>query len=125
MDKKVGERLRFLRKSKNFSQEKLAEKINLTFQQLQKYERGINRISAGNLHHLSEVLNCSVLDFYPGADEKPQVISAIDARIMQIEQDLKIAKIFTDYALTGKAPKGIRPEIMDRLEHIIELFQEA
>lgn len=52
----VGSRLREVRRSKNISQKQLAEKLNLTFQQIQKYEKGINRISVGTLFDLSSAL---------------------------------------------------------------------
>ncbi len=48
------------------SQQKLAKAIGLTFQQIQKYERGTNRMSASRLYQLADVLNISILDFYAG-----------------------------------------------------------
>jgi transcriptional regulator with XRE-family HTH domain len=59
------------------SQEKLGEKLGLTFQQIQKYEKGINRIGASRLFDLAQVLGVSVQFFYeeaPAADT-PQLIS--------------------------------------------------
>jgi transcriptional regulator with XRE-family HTH domain len=49
IDVNVGLRLRTLRKSKNMSQEELGKSLGITFQQIQKYERGVNRISASML----------------------------------------------------------------------------
>jgi transcriptional regulator with XRE-family HTH domain len=48
------------------SQTQLAEKVGLTFQAIQKYERGENRISASRLHHFAEILGVSVADFFEG-----------------------------------------------------------
>jgi len=64
MDVHVGQRLRVRRALLGLSQEKLAEAIGLTFQQIQKYERGTNRVSAGRLFELSKVLDVPVGYFF-------------------------------------------------------------
>ncbi|TAK99344.1 MAG: helix-turn-helix domain-containing protein [Rhodospirillaceae bacterium] len=64
VDVHVGSRLRLRRILLGISQERLGEAIGLTFQQVQKYERGANRIGASRLWDLSRVLNCSVSYFY-------------------------------------------------------------
>jgi transcriptional regulator with XRE-family HTH domain len=64
----VGSALRALRKARGLSQVKLAEKLNITFQQIQKYERGENRISAGKLHILAQTLGVTVADFFAGLE---------------------------------------------------------
>ncbi|MEZ5813386.1 MAG: helix-turn-helix transcriptional regulator [Alphaproteobacteria bacterium] len=64
MDIHVGQRLRVRRALLGFSQEKLAEAIGLTFQQVQKYERGTNRISAGRLFEISKILDVPVSYFF-------------------------------------------------------------
>lgn len=61
IDKHVGFMLRFRRREVGLSQEKLAEGLQVTFQQCQKYERGLNRISASRLW-----LACQALDVEPG-----------------------------------------------------------
>jgi transcriptional regulator with XRE-family HTH domain len=64
VDVHVGQRLRVRRSLLGLSQEKLAEAIGLTFQQVQKYERGMNRISAGRLYQFSKILDVPVAYFY-------------------------------------------------------------
>lgn len=64
MDVHVGQRLRVRRSLLGLSQEKLADAIGLTFQQIQKYERGTNRVSAGRLFELSKVLDVPVGYFF-------------------------------------------------------------
>ncbi|MCF8496668.1 MAG: helix-turn-helix domain-containing protein [Alphaproteobacteria bacterium] len=64
VDTHVGQRLRVRRSLLGLSQEKLAESIGLTFQQVQKYERGLNRISAGRLYNLSNILHVPVSYFF-------------------------------------------------------------
>jgi transcriptional regulator with XRE-family HTH domain len=64
VDVHVGGRLRQRRTLMGMSQEKLAEAIGLTFQQVQKYERGANRIGASRLHQLARVLEVPVSYFF-------------------------------------------------------------
>jgi len=64
IDIHVGARLRLRRTLLGLSQEKLGEAVGITFQQLQKYERGANRISASRLYHLSLVLDVPVGFFF-------------------------------------------------------------
>ena len=67
IDIHVGSRVRFRRMLLGMSQEKLGEKLGLTFQQIQKYEKGINRIGASRLFDLAQVLGVSVQFFYEEA----------------------------------------------------------
>jgi transcriptional regulator with XRE-family HTH domain len=67
IDVHVGSRVRFRRMLLGMSQEKLGQKLGLTFQQVQKYEKGINRIGASRLFDLAQVLGVSVQFFYEEA----------------------------------------------------------
>ncbi|MEM5515413.1 helix-turn-helix domain-containing protein [Henriciella sp. AS95] len=69
IDRLIGQRLRWRRKELKLTQEQLGETLGLTFQQVQKYEKGVNRISAGRLYEISSVLEIPVLYFYEGAEE--------------------------------------------------------
>ncbi|MES2905738.1 MAG: helix-turn-helix transcriptional regulator [Pseudomonadota bacterium] len=66
VDIQVGARVRMRRMLVGLSQEKLGEKIGLTFQQIQKYEKGTNRISASRMHQIADVLDVSVGYFFEG-----------------------------------------------------------
>jgi len=68
IDVQVGARVRLRRNMLGLSQEKLGEAIGLTFQQVQKYERGANRIGASRLHELSRVLDVPVSFFFDDTD---------------------------------------------------------
>lgn len=68
IDVHVGSRVRLRRNMLGLSQEKLGEAIGLTFQQVQKYERGANRIGASRLHDLSRVLDVPVAFFFDDMD---------------------------------------------------------
>lgn len=64
----VGERLRAARLTSGLSQAKLGEAMKVTFQQVQKYERGANRISASMLVRAGKALGVPVADFFPDDD---------------------------------------------------------
>jgi len=64
LDIEVGQRVRTFRLHKGLSQEKLADQLGITFQQVQKYEKGTNRIGAGRLQRIANVLGIPVSDFF-------------------------------------------------------------
>ncbi|ESQ79487.1 helix-turn-helix domain-containing protein [Asticcacaulis sp. YBE204] len=66
VDIHVGARVRMRRKFLGLSQEALADRIGLTFQQVQKYERGTNRISSSKLYEISRVLKAPVAYYFEG-----------------------------------------------------------
>lgn len=68
IDLQVGKNIRRLRKAERMSQTVLAQKIGTTFQQVQKYERGANRVSASRLYRLSVALQLPISRFYDGVD---------------------------------------------------------
>ncbi len=72
IDVHVGSRVRLRRMFIGMSQERLGEQMNLTFQQIQKYEKGTNRIGASRLFQLAEVLNVPVGFFFEGLDVPSQ-----------------------------------------------------
>ena len=67
VDIHVGSRVRLRRTMLGMSQEKLGESLGITFQQIQKYEKGSNRIGASRLQRMSEVLNVPVSFFFEDA----------------------------------------------------------
>jgi transcriptional regulator with XRE-family HTH domain len=70
VDIHVGRRIRAARLSRALSQEKLADSIGVSFQQIQKYENGANRIGTGRLHSIATVLQVPVAYFFEGLDEE-------------------------------------------------------
>lgn len=67
IDKHVGSRVRMRRMMLEMSQEKLGDALDLTFQQIQKYEKGTNRIGASRLQQISSILQVPVSFFFEGA----------------------------------------------------------
>ena len=70
-DKHVGQRVRMRRLMLGLSQTKLADALGLTFQQVQKYEKGANRISASRLQGIFQILQVPVFFFFDGAPHEP------------------------------------------------------
>ncbi len=73
IDVHVGARVRLRRNLLGMSQTQLGESLGLTFQQIQKYERGVNRVSASRLYQMSHILDVPVSFFFDGRDGEPNV----------------------------------------------------
>ena len=68
VDVEVGHRIRIERLSRGLSQTALANQLGVTFQQVQKYEKGVNRVGAGRLTKIAEVLGVPVGTFFSGKE---------------------------------------------------------
>jgi len=89
VDKFVGAQLKLLRKGAKLSQSDLAEKVGVTFQQIQKYERGTNRIGASRLWDFCKVFDVNPGHFFEGLD------AHLD-RLAQLRQEDEAASIAPD-----------------------------
>lgn len=77
-DKHVGSRVRMRRMMLSMSQEKLGDALGLTFQQVQKYEKGANRIGASRLQQISHILQVPVSFFFEGAPSLGELPGGFD-----------------------------------------------
>lgn len=66
----MGNKLRSMRIERGMSQQELGEKLGVSFQQIQKYEKGANRIDAGRLVAIASILDCNVDEFFEGLTER-------------------------------------------------------
>lgn len=94
IDKHVGQRVRQARLLVDMSQEKLGEALKLTFQQVQKYEKGANRISASKLQEISITLGKPVAWFFPDAGADLAGNSDPLKQLGQSRQGVELAKCF-------------------------------
>jgi transcriptional regulator with XRE-family HTH domain len=96
VDTYVGFRMRTLRKLRGFNQEQLAEMLGLTFQQVQKYEKGANRMGASRLHQLSVIFNVPVGYFFAGLPNNPteENIITIIANPMYTDEAIELVKYY-------------------------------
>jgi transcriptional regulator with XRE-family HTH domain len=74
VDKHVGSRVRMRRMMLSMSQEKLGKALGLTFQQVQKYEKGTNRVGASRLQQISQILQVPPAFFFEGAPSAPGLL---------------------------------------------------
>lgn len=104
MDVHVGLRLRLRRRALGVSQVRLAQAVGLTFQQIQKYELGANRISASKLYDFCRILETSVSYFYEGlpfsiaAAEEPNAYAyrSITQALLAEDDGMRMAKAFLE-----------------------------
>ena len=121
IDKHVGSRVRMRRMMLSMSQEKLGGALGLTFQQVQKYEKGTNRIGASRLQQISHILQVPVAFFFEGAPtshppldgmgEAPSPTYVSD--FLATSDGLALTKAFMEI----KEPK-LRRRIVDLVEEI-------
>ena len=113
IDRHVGLRIRMRRKELGVSQEKLAESIGLTFQQVQKYERAANRVSASKLWEMARALNTSISYFYEGLGDPTEAAGSSLPReevrdFLLTPEGIELASTFP------KIPRGrVRRRILD------------
>ena len=96
VDKIIGRNLRAFRLQKNMSQEQLAAAVKLTFQQVQKYEKGTNRISGSRMAQFCQVLNVTPNDFFkgvPGINHKAGG-GALDTSFLATKEGVAISRAF-------------------------------
>jgi transcriptional regulator with XRE-family HTH domain len=107
VDIHVGARIRMRRKSMGLSQTQLADSVGITFQQLQKYERGANRVSASKLYGMAVTLQTSVAWFFEGmsvldvAGEGDKRTLAV-RRFMATEEGVELASLVPQLPLSQR-----------------------
>lgn len=99
IDKHVGSRVRLRRVLLGLSQEKLGDALGLTFQQVQKYEKGANRIGASRLQEISKILGVPPSYFFEGA---PASASDMSANLPTDAGDLASSAMVTDFIATAE-----------------------
>ncbi|WP_072377809.1 helix-turn-helix domain-containing protein [Rhizobium tibeticum] len=81
IDTFVGSRVRMRRQLLGLSQEKLADQIGVTFQQVQKYEKGLNRIGASRLQRIADVLSTSPSFFFQQDESEPLSLAGLETSV--------------------------------------------
>lgn len=109
VDAVIGGRVRSFREAQRITQAGLADAIGVTFQQVQKYERGVNRISAARLLQIANFLRLPIADFYPGETmpdgaDTPQ-FQAIGRAYVQMTPHQQASLLSIAEAIAGK-PTG-------------------
>ncbi len=129
VDLHVGGRIRMRRKLLGISQERLADDLGLTFQQVQKYERGANRVSASKLYEIAKSLQTSIAYFFEGLNDpstaKADGVADSGAELfvhdfLMTAEGLQLAQLFP------KIKKGgVRRRILDLVRAMAEEQDDA
>ena len=119
VDKYVGSRVRMRRLMLDMSQGQLASAIGLTFQQVQKYEKGVNRIGASRLQQIANALQVPVTFFFEGSPGQARVYGkapspAFAFEFISTSDGLALARAFT------KLPSALRRKIVALVEDIAD-----
>ena len=124
VDVHVGGRVRVRRRLIHMTQETLADLIDVTFQQVQKYERGSNRISASKLFAIAEALEVPISYFFEGLDEVGEKSAAEGSEqniqsFLRTSEGLELARLFPRIArgpLRRRILELVRAAAMDGAE---------
>jgi transcriptional regulator with XRE-family HTH domain len=116
IDEHVGSRLRMRRMMLGMSQEKLGEAFGLTFQQVQKYEKGVNRMGSSRLQHAAHILQVSVPFFFEGAPGGHELSETAPSpayvnEFVSSEDGLRLIKAFTQIT---------RPAVRHRIVNLVQ-----
>lgn len=116
IDAHIGGRVRLRRMMLNMSQEQLGNGLGLTFQQVQKYEKGLNRIGAGRLYHIAKLLAIEPAFFFQGLPEVAD--TEADPRVAHRQQEVSAFMASPDgyaivMALSEITDSNVRRRILD------------
>ncbi|HEX2255966.1 MAG TPA: helix-turn-helix domain-containing protein [Afifellaceae bacterium] len=126
VDCHVGARVRVARKALNLTQEALATQLGITFQQLQKYEKGINRISASRLHHAAKVLGVPVAFFFPETEAAPPAEAGLSQPIGQTMDFLgTMDGVELSRAFAGIEDAAVRRQVIELVRSIAASSQDG
>jgi transcriptional regulator with XRE-family HTH domain len=118
IDVHVGKRIRICRLLLGMNQETLANALGLTFQQIQKYEHGANRVSASRLSAMAEALSVPISYFFEGLSPTDAPVSAEDkARREQLEQPETLDLIRLYYAIPDPT---VRRQLLAMVKAIVQ-----
>ena len=104
----VGKTIRSLRQAKNLTLAELAQRLKISYQQLQKYEKGTNRLSIDKLYDIARYLGIEVYNFFPGAEISP----------LSTDNIQKISLTSSFAAIKDPELKAIVLKLVDKLQQI-------
>jgi transcriptional regulator with XRE-family HTH domain len=116
IDSLVGARIRLLRKRRKMSQEQLGKAIGVTFQQIQKYENGKNRVGASRLHRVAIALDVPITELFDGSGEPGSKLKVTKSLAFD-SQALRLAEAFVKIS-----DKEVRSSLVDLAEAMARKF---
>jgi transcriptional regulator with XRE-family HTH domain len=115
-DHAVGQKIRAQRIMQGLSQTELGERVGVTFQQIQKYEKGSNRVSAGRLKQIAEILQVPISFFFDGVAGKGTVAENINAGLSFLETAASVGLV---RAFAEIESQDVRSGIVTLVERIV------
>ncbi|MFC7705254.1 helix-turn-helix domain-containing protein [Plastorhodobacter daqingensis] len=94
VDAHVGKRIRHRRWMVGMTQQQLADAVGIKFQQIQKYETGMNRVSASRLWDIANTLNVPIAFFFEGLEGEAAQLMAVDGDIMGDKEALELVRSY-------------------------------
>lgn len=107
VDAHVGKRIRHRRWMIGMTQQQLADKVGIKFQQIQKYETGMNRVSASRLWDIADAMGVTIAFFFEGLAEGTELVQAAGADLMADKEALELVRSY--YAI----PEAQRRRLFD------------
>ena len=123
IDVQVGNRVRIRRMLIGMSQERLGDLLGLTFQQVQKYEKGVNRIGAGRLFEIARILGVPIDFFYDGVASSADTLASAAPPVMEFVssgEGLQLSLAF----MKIKDPK-VRKRVLDLVKSLADEEEAA
>lgn len=121
VDAHVGKKLKLRRINLGLSQQELGKLLNITFQQIQKYEKGVNRVSSGKLYELSKVLDAPVTYFFEGIEDESSDSNETYKKINYDELNKEILVI--SRLLSGIESKEKKRNLVDTIKNLIKFMK--
>jgi len=118
VDVEVGHRIRIERLARGLSQTALANQLGVTFQQVQKYEKGVNRVGAGRLTKIAEVLGIAVGTFFTGkevldTEQNKKTDEASPLKLLTVSGAFRLLRAYAEIE-----DSNLRRSIVDLVERI-------
>ncbi|MCG7394246.1 helix-turn-helix transcriptional regulator [Microvirga sp. ACRRW] len=119
IDRQIGNKIRARRIALNISQEKLSDSLGLTFQQVQKYEKGTNRVSASRLLEISQILKVDIDYFFAGLVSDANFDSGEDKELGRVISTTEGVRLIRAFAQVEDIQ--IQRKIVDLVEMILKI----
>jgi transcriptional regulator with XRE-family HTH domain len=116
-DTAIGQKLRLRRNMLGLSQMEVAEKVGVSFQQLQKYEKGTNRVGAARLNQLAKILGIEVNYFF--GEEIKMVADSASSGLTTIEFNDDVSSLIKQFTKISK------PEVRKKVIRMVKLMSES
>jgi transcriptional regulator with XRE-family HTH domain len=127
VDVHVGDRIRRRRRALGISQDKLAEALGLTFQQVQKYERGANRVSASKLYQVARALHAPIPYFFDGLPDPARATSVAEDQAAAFVHEMPLTPEEREFAswLSRIESRRVRKRLLELVRTLADRGEDA